>query len=54
MLESAAIELAYKTMTCPLTGVSFTMDDVIELHRAASGFAASGQVEVKKYRPGIN
>ena len=54
MLESAANQLAYPTMTCPLTGKSFKMEDVIELHQAASGFSASGEVQAKKYRPNIN
>jgi nitric oxide synthase-interacting protein len=54
MLESVAEELAYPTMTCPLTGLRFTRDDVIPLARAASSFAATGDVVAKKYRPSIN
>jgi len=54
MLETEASHLAYPSMTCPLTGKFFRMDDVIELHQAASGFSASGEVQAKKYRPNIN
>lgn len=54
MLETAAQTLAYPSMICPLTSKPFKMDDVIEIVPAASVFAASGQVEVKKYRPTIN
>lgn len=54
MLESVARELAYPTMTCPVTGTKFKMSDVIPVARTASGFASSGSVEAKKYRPSIN
>jgi len=54
MLESAATELAYKSMQCPITGLPFKMEDIIPLVKASSGFAASGKVEAIKYRPGIN
>lgn len=54
MLESTAQDLAYPTLTCPITSKSFTMNDVIEVIPAASSFAASGSVEVKKYRPSFN
>ena len=54
MLESVAEELAYPTMTCPLTTVKFTRDDIIPLARAASSFASTGDVVAKKYRPSIN
>jgi nitric oxide synthase-interacting protein len=53
MLESAARDLAFPTMTCPLTGERFKMSDVIELQEAATGFAASGQVEAKRYKPSM-
>lgn len=42
MLESAAKELAYPTMTCPLTGKKFRSEDVLELIPAKSGNAACG------------
>jgi nitric oxide synthase-interacting protein len=54
MLESSAKETSYKTMRDPLTNKPFTMDDVLELVPAASGFAASGSVEAKHYRPSMN
>jgi hypothetical protein len=54
LLESAAQELVYPTMTCPITSKKIKMDDIIEIVPASSGFAASGNVEVKKYKPSIN
>ena len=51
MLESVAKDLAFKTMTCPITGKKFKESDVIHLAQAASGFSASGAVEASKYRP---
>lgn len=53
MLESVAQQLAYPTMTCPVTSKPFTMADVVELSQAASGFSASGSVETSKYRPAL-
>ncbi len=53
MLESIAQELAYPSMTCPITGKRFRMSDIIELKSAASGFAATGAVESSKYRKTI-
>eukprot|EP00595_Chromulina_sp_UTEXLB2642_P000189 CAMPEP_0196762542 /NCGR_PEP_ID=MMETSP1095-20130614/2245_1 /TAXON_ID=96789 ORGANISM="Chromulina nebulosa, Strain UTEXLB2642" /NCGR_SAMPLE_ID=MMETSP1095 /ASSEMBLY_ACC=CAM_ASM_000446 /LENGTH=41 /DNA_ID= /DNA_START= /DNA_END= /DNA_ORIENTATION= len=40
-------------MTCPVTGKSFTIDDVIELVPAASGFASSGKVQASIFRPNL-
>lgn len=54
LLADAAQSLAYPTMTCPVTGKKFTMDDVLELQSASSAFAASGNVEAKKYRLSLN
>ena len=54
MIESVAKELAYPSMTCPVTGQPFEVKDVLPLVRAVSGFAATGRVEAKKYRPGMN
>ena len=53
MLESVAKELAFPTMTCPVTSKPFKMSDVVELAQAASGFSASGSVETSKYRPAL-
>mmetsp|Transcript_15855 Transcript_15855/g.35283 ORF Transcript_15855/g.35283 Transcript_15855/m.35283 type:complete len:298 (-) Transcript_15855:87-980(-) len=38
-------------MTCPVTGRKFKEKDVIPLQKAASGFAASGEVVAKRYKP---
>lgn len=54
MIEQAAIDLAYPTMTCPLTGKRFTTDDVVELKAAHSGLTARGGVEGKLHRPSMN
>lgn len=54
MLESVAKDLAYPTMTCPITGKRFQQSDVIPLVRAVSYFSSTGEVEAKKYRPSIN
>lgn len=54
ILESAAKETSFPTMRDPVTNRPFSMDEVLELVPAASGFAASGIVEAKKYRPSFN
>jgi nitric oxide synthase-interacting protein len=54
MTEQAARELAFPSMTCPMTGKQFDRSDVLELVSASSGFAAKGNVEAKIYRPSIN
>jgi len=54
MIEQVATDLAFPTMTCPLTGKKFKLSDVLELKSAASGFSASGSVEAKVYRPSLN
>lgn len=54
MLESVAEELAYPTMTCPITGIKFKQEDIVPVAQVASGFASSGKVEAKKYRPSMN
>ena len=51
MIESIAQKLAFPSMTCPITGKSFKEDDVLHLVQAASGFASTGSVEAKSYRP---
>ena len=53
MIEQAAEELAFPTLTCPITGKSFRREDVIELARAVSSFAATGEVIATKHRPTI-
>lgn len=51
LLEKVAQELAMPTMTCPVTGKPFKESDVLRIQSGGTGFAASGKVEVKKYRP---
>ena len=51
MLLDVYEKLAKPTMTCPVTGRKFKEKDVIRLQKAASGFAASGDIVAKKYRP---
>jgi nitric oxide synthase-interacting protein len=51
MLKSVYGELAYPTMTCPVTGKKFKEKDVLELVRGRSGYAASGEVMATKYNP---
>jgi len=51
MLKTVFNELAKPTMTCPVTGKKFKGKDVITLMKGKSGFAASGNVEAKKYNP---
>mmetsp|Transcript_57408 Transcript_57408/g.171241 ORF Transcript_57408/g.171241 Transcript_57408/m.171241 type:complete len:289 (-) Transcript_57408:40-906(-) len=51
MLYDMYEKLAKPSMTCPATGKKFKQKDVIELKKAASGFAASGQTIAKRYRP---
>jgi hypothetical protein len=54
MIEQAAEELALPTMTCPITGRSFKKEDILELSRASSAFAATGNVVARKDRPNLN
>ena len=54
LLESSALETCFRNLRDPLTNKSFTMEDVIELVPASSGFASSGTVIAKKYRPSFN
>ncbi|KAL7496300.1 hypothetical protein ACHAWT_007412 [Skeletonema menzelii] len=51
MLKSVFDELAKPSMICPVTGKKFKDKDVISLVKGKSGFAASGNVEAKKYNP---
>lgn len=51
MLLDVYEKLAKPTMTCPIKGKKFKEKDVIILQKASSGFAASGEVIAKRYRP---
>jgi len=53
MLESVAQDLAYPSLTDPITSKKFTKKDILEIIPAASSYAASGNVEASKYRPTI-
>jgi nitric oxide synthase-interacting protein len=50
MIEQAAKDLAYPSMTCPLTGKSFTQADVLEVKPALSGKAAGGGIIGKVHK----
>ena len=54
MIEQAAKDLAFPTMTCPITGKRFAQADVVELVAAHSGNAACGGVEGKVHKPSMN
>ena len=56
MLESVALQtvLRDETTLCPVTGRAFDKHkDILKLHAAATGFAASGNVESKRYKPNM-
>jgi hypothetical protein len=44
-------EAALGGAVVPCAGKKFRESDVVQLQSAGTGFAASGQVEVKKYKP---
>ena len=54
MIEQTAKDLAYPTMTCPLTGKRFTAEDVMELIPAHSGKSACGGAEARIHKPTMN
>jgi len=52
MLQDVYEKLAKPDLICPITGKKFKPEKhVLQLQKAASGFAASGQVTAKLYRP---
>jgi hypothetical protein len=51
MLKSVYEELAKPTMVCPVPLKKFKELDVLELIKAKSRFAVSGEVILKKYNP---
>jgi len=51
MLKEFYDTLAKSSHICPVTGKKFKDKDVITLNKGTSGFAASGEVIAKKYRP---
>lgn len=50
MLKEMFEKMAKPSMTCPITGKKFKDKDMLELKKAATGYAASGEVQAKKYR----
>ena len=54
MIEQTAKDLAYPTMTCPLTGKRITAEDVMELIPAHSGKSACGGAEARIHKPTMN
>lgn len=54
MVEQTAKDLAYPTMTCPLTGKKFASEDVVVLCAAHSGKAALGGVVASVHKPEFN
>lgn len=54
MMESVFRRVAEPTMTCPITGRSFTTRDVLRLASGGTGFAAHNDVEVSKYGHSMN
>lgn len=54
MLKDVYEKLAKPDLVCPITGKKFKPEKhVLQLQKAASGFAASGEVTAKIYRPTI-
>lgn len=51
MLKSSYDEFAKSDMVDPIAGKKFKEKDVVELRKAATGFASSGKVEAEVYRP---
>ena len=48
MLEGVAKELAYPTMTCPITSEPFRAKDILELAQMRTGYCASNKDDVSK------
>jgi len=50
MLKDVYEDIVRPSKVCPVTGKKFKPENVLELQKAASGFASSGQVVAKKYK----
>lgn len=50
ILKKVAEQLAFPTMTCPITGAKFKDGDVIHMAGAGSGFAAGGAKTASSYK----
>ena len=53
VLEDVFDNLVKDTMICPITGKKLRRKDIRRLQKGKSGFASSGTVMAKKYRPTI-
>jgi len=53
VLEEVFDKLVKDTMECPITGKKLKQKNIRRLQKAKSGFASSGPVVAKKYRPTI-
>lgn len=53
VLEEVFDSLVKDTMICPITGRKLKKKHVLQLQKGRSGFASSGPVVAKKYRPTI-
>merc|ERR1712159_826092 len=53
MLRKCFDELAKPEMKCPVTGISFKEEDVIDLKTGGTGFSAHNEVVAKRYRPSM-
>jgi hypothetical protein len=53
VLEEVFDSLVKDSMVCPITGRKLKKKHILRLQRAKSGFASSGSVVAKKYRPTI-
>jgi nitric oxide synthase-interacting protein len=51
LLKQVYETVVHPTMICPITGIKIKPEDVLELQCGKSGFAASGSVTAKRYRP---
>ena len=53
VLEEVFDSLVKDSMVCPITGRKLKKKHILQLQKAKSGFASSGPVMAKKYRPTI-
>jgi len=53
ILEKMYTQLVEPTMVCPITSKKLKVKHILKLVKGKSGFASSGIVEAKKYRPTI-
>mmetsp|Transcript_2148 Transcript_2148/g.2577 ORF Transcript_2148/g.2577 Transcript_2148/m.2577 type:complete len:293 (-) Transcript_2148:4211-5089(-) len=51
ILKDVYDKIVKPSMVCPITGKKIKEKDVVNLNKCATGFAASGEVVAKKYKP---